>query len=453
MTKTRRQTYGWLAALSSFVIVIAASGQNPNSQVSGEFSVHRQEGVGRPFTNGTADGDVVIEWNTAALNAIRTGRTPPPIASRALAILHASIYDAINGIDRRHEAYLVQGAVPASASEEAAASAAAHRVLVTLFPANAPSFDDLHTTILTAIPKDPQKNAGIAWGESVADEILARRGNDGSGTTVPPPSGSGPGVWQPTPPAFAPYLLPQWAFVTPFAMTNSSQFRPPGPPALTNEKYAADYNEVKALGAAVGSARTSEQDLIALFWADGAGTETPPGHWNSIAQDIAAAKGNTLEENARLFALLNIAMADAAICAWDAKYTYNFWRPVTAIRNGDTDDNSSTVADPTWSSFIVTPPFPDYTSGHSTFSGAASTVLARFYGTDSIAFTTGSDFLPGVTRSFTGFSAAASEAAVSRLYGGIHYRSANEDGLAAGIDIGEWTFTHYLQPKGNRSRK
>jgi len=216
------------------------------------------------------------------------------------------------------------------------------------------------------------------------------------------------------------------------------QFRPPGPPALTNEKYAADYNEVKALGAAVGSARTSEQDLIALFWADGAGTETPPGHWNSIAQDIAAAKGNTLEENARLFALLNIALADAAICAWDAKYTYNFWRPVTAIRNGDTDDNSSTVADPTWSSFIVTPPFPDYTSGHSTFSGAASTVLARFYGTDS---------------SFTGFSAAASEAAVSRLYGGIHYRSANEDGLAAGIDIGEWTFTHYLQPKGNRSRK
>jgi membrane-associated phospholipid phosphatase len=269
---------------------------------------------------------------------------------------------------------------------------------------------------------------------------------------VPPPSGSGPGAWQPTPPAFAPYLLPQWGFVTPFAMTNSSQFRPPGPPALTSEKYGADYNEVKALGAEVGSTRTPEQDLIALFWADGAGTETPPGHWNSIAQDIAAVQGNTLEENTRLFALLNIAMADAAICAWDAKFSYNFWRPVTAIRNGDTDDNAATVADPTWSSFIATPPFPDYTSGHSTFSGAASRVLARFYDTDNIAFTTGSDFLPGVTRSFTSFSAAASEAAISRLYGGIHFRSANEDGLTSGLGIGEWTFTHYMQPKVSRQR-
>jgi hypothetical protein len=146
-------------------------------------------------------------------------------------------------------------------------------------------------------------------------------------------------------------------------------------------------------------------------------------------------------------------MADAAICAWDAKYTYDFWRPVTAIRNGDTDGNAATVGDPTWSSFIVTPPFPDYVSGHSTFSGVASTVLAMFYGTDSIAFTTGSDFLPGVTRHFSSFSAAATEAATSRLYGGIHFRSANEDGQTSGIGIGVWTFTHYMQPKGNRSRK
>jgi membrane-associated phospholipid phosphatase len=222
---------------------------------------------------------------------------------------------------------------------------------------------------------------------------------------------------------------------------------------LSSETYTADYKEVKALGAAVGSSRTAEQDQIALFWADGAGTETPPGHWNSIAQNVAAARGNTMEQNARLFALLNIAMADAAICAWDTKHFYNFWRPVTAIRNGDTDGNAATIRDPNWSSFLATPPFPDYPSGHSTFSGAASRVLAHFYGTDDIAFTTGSDFLPGVTRSFTSFSAAASEAAISRLYGGIHFRSANEDGLAAGVAIGEWTFTRFLQPKGNRSRE
>ena len=391
-----------------------------------------------------AHADVVTEWNSAALDAIRDGHTPPPIASRSLSILHVSIYDAVNGIARTHEPYLVQSAVSASASREAAASAAAHEALVNLFPASASSFDALHTATLAAIPNGSHKTAGIVWGEYVANQILASRANDGSDAIVPPPGGSGPGVWIPTPPAFLPYLLPQWGFVVPFAMSSSSQFRPPGPPSLDSQRYAADYNEVKELGAAVGSTRTEEETEIALFWADGAGTETPPGHWNSIAQTIAAAHGNTLEENARLFALLNIAMADAAICAWDAKYTFDFWRPVTAIAFAEPELN--------WMSFIVTPPFPDYVSGHSTFSGAAATVLASFYGTDNLPFTTGSDFLPGVYRSFPTCLAAAEEAAVSRLYGGIHFRSANEDGLQAGTGIGEWTGTHYLQPKGNRSR-
>jgi len=391
-----------------------------------------------------ADADVLTEWNSVALDAIRTGHTAPPIASRSLAIAHVSIYDAVNGIARTYEPYLVQSAVPASASREAAASAAAHEALVDLFPASASSFDTLHAAILAAIPDGPQKTAGIVWGEFVANEILAARTSDGSDAIVPPPGGSGPGVWVPTPPAFLPYLLPQWGFVTPFAMSSSAQFRPPGPPALDSQRYAADYNEVKELGAAVGSTRTEEQTLIALFWADGAGTETPPGHWNSIAQTISAARGNTLEENARLFALLNIAMADAAICAWDAKYTFYFWRPVTAIAFAEPQLN--------WMSFIVTPPFPDYVSGHSTFSSAAATVLALFYGTDDLPFTTGSDFLPGVYRSFPTCLAAAQEAAVSRLYGGIHFRSANEDGLQAGVGIGQWAATHYLQPKGNRSR-
>ncbi len=328
-----------------------------------------------------ANADVVTDWNNAALDAIRADRTAPPIASRSLAILHASIYDAVNGIARTYEPYLVQSAVP--------------------------------------------------------------RADDGWDAVVQPPGGSGPGVWVPTPPAFLPYLLPQWGFVVPFGMSSSSQFRPPGPPSLDSERYAADYEEVKELGAAVGSTRTEEQTEIALFWADGAGTETPPGHWNSIAQIIAAAQGNTLEENARLLALLNIAMADAAICAWDAKYTFDFWRPVTAIAFVEPELN--------WMSFIVTPPFPDYVSGHSTFSAAAATVLPLFYGTEDLPFTTGSDFLPGVYRSFATCFDAAEEAALSRIYGGIHFRSASEDGLQAGISIGQWTFTHYLR-RTNRSR-
>ena len=399
-----------------------------------------------------AHADVVTDWNNSALNAIRAGSTAPPIASRSLAILHASIYDAVNGIARTYEPYLVQSAVPAGASREAAASAAAHEALVNLFPAAASSFDALHAAILAGIPNGPQKVAGIVWGEFVANQILAARANDGWNATVLPPGGSGPGVWVSTPPAFLPYALPQWGFVTPFTMNSSSQFRPSGPPSLDSAQYAADYNEVKALGAAVGSTRTEEQTQIALFWADGAGTETPPGHWNSIAHIIADVRGNTLEQNARLFALLNLAMADGAICAWDAKYTFHNWRPVTAIRNADTDGNPATDPDTAWDSFIVTPPFPDYVSGHSTFSAAAATVLGLFYGTENLLFTTGSDFLPGVYRSFPTPLAAAGEAADSRVYGGIHFRTASEDGLQAGISIGEWTATHYLQPTSNRSR-
>ncbi len=400
-----------------------------------------------------ASADIVTDWNDVALDAIRANKTAPPIASRTLAILHLAIYDAVNGIARTHEPFFVESAVPASASRPAAANAAAYRVLSALIAATPEPFREHYETVAAAIPNGPQKEQGRSWGEAVAARILLLRASDNADAIVAPPTGSGPGAWVPTPPVFAPYALPQWGAVTPFTMPAGAHFRPSGPPSLDSQQYADDYNEVKDWGASVGSKRTAEHDQIAQFWADGPGTETPPGHWNSIAQDVAAQAGNTLEENARLFALLNAAMADAAICGWDAKYQFNFWRPVTAIRNGDADGNPLTAGDPGWSSFIATPPFPDYVSGHSTFSGAASRVLALFFGTDSVPFSTGSDFLPGVIRSFSSFSAAAAEAAISRLYGGIHYRSANQDGLTAGIHIAEWAFSNYMRPKDNRSRK
>lgn len=398
----------------------------------------------------TARAGVVTDWNNAALNAIRSERTTPPAAARALAILHVSIFDAINGFERDFEPYFVKERPRGDGSQEAAAAAAAHQVLTSLFHASAAPFDALRESSLARITDGPRKQRGIEWGERVAAQILAWRAGDNSDAIVAPPVGSGAGAWIPTPPASAAYLLPQWGEVTPFAMPSNAHFRPLGPPPLASARYAADFNEVKALGAATGSSRTPEQQQIALFWADGAGTETPAGHWNSIAQDVARARGNTVIENARLFALINVAMADAAICAWEAKYAFNFWRPVTAIRNADTDGNDATATDAAWSSLIVTPPFPDYVSGHSTFSGAAARVLARFYGTDAIAFATGSDFLPGVTRAFSSFSGAANEAALSRLYGGIHFRSANEDGLAAGEEIGEWTVDNYMRPLKGR---
>jgi membrane-associated phospholipid phosphatase len=404
------------------------------------------------FASG-ASADVVTDWNTAALDAIRSGRTSPPRASRSLAMLHAAIYDAVNGISRAHETYRVASAVPRSASEEAAAAAAARTVLVALFPTRAEGFEALYRAHLGAIADGPHKDAGVTWGRRVGAEILQWRSSDNSDVPVAPPVGETPGSWQPTEPSLTAYLLPEWAFVAPFAIPTGSYFRQESPPPLNSAAYADAFNQVKAFGAMVGSSRTPDQDIIALFWADGAGTETPSGHWNTIARDIALRYGNTLGQNARLFALLNIAMADAAISAWDAKYAFNTWRPVTAIRSGDNDGNAATVGDPTWSSFIVNPPFPEYLSGHSTFSGAAATVLAMFYGSDAIAFTARSDFLPGITREFPSFSAAAAEAAISRLYGGIHFGFSIEDGLNVGAAIGEWTFTHNLAAKESRSRR
>ena len=396
-----------------------------------------------------AAGDVVTDWNTAVLTAIKTTRTAPPTASRALAILHTSIYDAVNGILRTHEPYFVKEKGPTNASEEAAVSAAAHKVLITLFPTQAATFDQLHEAILAEIRDNARKRRGLEWGEFVAGQILDWRENDGSEDVVVPPFGSGPGAWQPTPPGFALYLLPQWGFVTPFAIPTGSFFRPKGPPALTSDKYAADYNEVKALGAARSTTqtdlmRTEEQTQIALFWADGAGTVTPPGHWNVIAKDVATARGNRMRQNARLFALLNVAMADAAIAAWDAKYAYNFWRPVTAIHETEDDGNPATEPDEDWLPLITTPPFPDYISGHSTFSGAAAEVLSLFYGTPRVPFST-TDDSGEIERSFRGFLHAAREAALSRMYGGIHFRSANDDGLAVGLAIGAWTFKKTMQ--------
>ena len=226
-------------------------------------------------------------------------------------------------------------------------------------------------------------------------------------------------------------------------MTSGSQFRPESQPALTSDNYTADFNQVKDLGSINSTTRTAEQTEIAQFWADGAGTFTPPGHWSQIAQNVAATKGNSLLDNARLFALLNISLADAGIASWDAKYQYNFWRPITAIQKADSDDNSNTIIDPNWKPLITTPPFPEYTSGHSTFSGAAATVLTSLLG-DNISFDNNSIGTPGIERTFGSFNAAATEAGISRIYGGIHFNSANIEGQNTGKSVGNYVLQNLL---------
>jgi hypothetical protein len=282
--------------------------------------------------------------------------------------------------------------------------------------------------------------------------MLAERADDGSTDVVTYVPGTGPDDWQPTPPAFAPAALPQWATVEPFGISSPDQFRAAPPPALNSPEFTQAFNEMKAIGVATGSTRTDEQTEIARYWAGPSGTVQPPGHWNSIARGVANAEDNSLAENARMLALLNIGMADALITAWDSKFEYNFVRPVTAIRNADNDGNPDTAADPTWSPLLNTPPHPSYMAAHSAVSATAATVLAAFFGNDAIAFTSSAEIAAGgpvVTRSFDGFWDAAQEAGASRIYGGIHWSFDNEAGLQAGRSVGEFIADNLLRPRGN----
>ena len=380
--------------------------------------------------------DPVIRWNQTVLQAIRADATNPTFGTRAMAMTQAAIYDAVNAIEG-HTGYYVTLPAPAGISLEAAISGAAHQVLSYLFPAQQALFDATLTASLAQVPTGSAATSGVAFGRQVGDAIIALRVHDGWDKYVDYSPVNDPGHWQLTGPAYAPALDPQWATLQPWAMSSSDQFAPPGPPALNSATWAAALNEVESLGAANSTTRTADQTQIARFWSDGAGTASPPGHWNAIAEQAAVSQGNSIAENARLFAMLDIALADAAIVAWNAKYTNDLWRPITAIPNADTDGTDLTVADPNWQSFLITPNFPEYVSGHSTFSAAAATVLDAAFGSN-YAFSTTSEGLIGVTRSFASFDAAAAEAGLSRIYGGIHYSFSNEDGQAAGRNLANY---------------
>jgi hypothetical protein len=401
-------------------------------------------------------GNLIVDWNAAALQAIRASNTPPPAAARNLAILHASMYDAVNGIERTHTPYFVSGDVPASASPEAAGAEAAHSVLSSLYPDLRAGFDALYIRSMAGVRDGPQKTNGAEWGRFVAQSILAWRSSDGADRIVSYTPGTEPGQWRPTLSfggVIRPALLPQWGSVAPFALPSAWHFLPQPPPVLTSDVYAADFAVVKDLGSASSGSRTPEQTQIALFWGYGPTTATPAGHWNQIAQAVAESRHNTLAGNARMFALLNLALADAAIVTWNCKYTFNFWRPITAVREAAADGNSDTAPDPSWAPLLPTPPFPEYVSGHSAFSGAAAVTLGFFFGADAVPFAVGSDDLPGVVRSYRGFSEAALESGLSRIYGGIHFMSSNQKGLAVGAGVGQYVCANVLTPKGDRSRE
>lgn len=395
---------------------------------------------------------VVLTMNDALLDAIRVSATAPPVASRQMALVNTAMFDAVNGIRGGYEPYAFFAAGPANGYPAAAAAAAARSVINELYPSQTVNTDAAYDSIIGTMLSNKQRRQGIIFGMMVGDNIVGERDGDGWDAVVPYTVTGEIGDWQPTPPSFATApVLPQWPFVTPWALGSGDQFRPAGPPALDSDTYALDWLEVYAYGRDTSTLRSADQTEIAKFWADGAGTATPPGHWIVITEDVATLEGWSLEESTRNFALVSLAVADAAIAAWDAKYAYNTVRPVSSIQEQAYDNGHPMLqTDPIWLPLLPTPAFPEYVSGHSTFSAAASTVLAGIVGSDDYLFTTVAEepAVLGIARDFDSFSQAAEEAGQSRIYGGIHFSFGNEDGLALGRAVGEEVLATQLLPVG-----
>jgi membrane-associated phospholipid phosphatase len=426
--------------------------------------------------------DEVISWNNVLLNAIRTvGGAPTPIA-RVSAMMHAAIYDAVNSIQKTYQPYLLSLPTPSETSAEAAVIHAAHRVLSVVFPSLTSdmslremlknTFNEALSTSLSKISTTDMEASenGRILGQAIANAIIANRADDGSDNNDPYVSGSNPGDWRPTGSGDA--VTPNWPSVRPFTMTSGSQFRPPRPAGyatkfqmLSSPEYAAQVNEVKQLGSATSTARTAEQTEIAFFWAnDLDGTYKPPGQLFRLTQIVSKLRQLSLEENARLFALVGLALGDAAIAAWDAKYStdLDLWRPETAIRLANTDGNRATQADPNWEPLSVmmkadgskvrfSPAFPAYVSGHATFGATHSGILRNYFGTDNVTFTLDTDdpSVPGVTRTFNSFSSAALENGRSRVYLGVHYQWDADAAYVSGTQLADYVFANFLRPLTN----
>ncbi|HET6959688.1 MAG TPA: vanadium-dependent haloperoxidase, partial [Vicinamibacterales bacterium] len=389
--------------------------------------------------------DPVIQWNRSLLAIVRTpGAQPATIhPTRSFAILHAAIYDAVNAIDQTHESYAVRfSGVSRQASQAAAADAAAHDVLVALYPPLTSTLDATLQQLLALVPDGVAKIEGIRIGRAVAQAIVSIRSNDGANQLpLPYVFGAEPGDYQSTPPNFP--TQPQfthWRNVTPFALKRADQFRPGRPPALTSDRYADDVSEVQSFGVSGGTAATPDEALAGRFW-NGA----IQNYWNEIAQTASLDRHLTIAQEARLFALLNLSVADSVIAFYDAKYTYNRWRPVTAIRAAGTDDNPETTPDANWLPEVGnTTADPAYPGAHAVISAAAAAVLTAVLHRDHLDFAVTSEVLPGVERSFGSVSAAADEATQSRIFAGVHFRNDLTSGHRLGRDVADFVLDHFL---------
>jgi hypothetical protein len=392
------------------------------------------------WLGGAARADVITDWNATTQAVVLA--TPGAQIPIYLSLVHVAMYDAVIAIDRRYAPFAVQPTVETrGASKEAAAAAAAYRVLASEAPAQQTLLDAAYAASLAALPDGAAKTRGIAVGEEVAALWLAKRADDGRHGSATYTFGSGPGVYQPTPPGNGPPVAPWVANVQPFSLERASQFRAYGPPDVTSERFALDLNLTKALGASSSAERTAEETEIALFH-----TENPTTFWARNWRSLAADRKLGLVEDARLFAMLSVAFGDGVIACWDSKYYYNFWRPITAIRAADTDDNPATEADAAWTPLAVTPPHPEYPAAHGCVAGGFAEVLRQFFGTKWIRFTFTSSVPNTVPHRYDNVDELIEEIEWARIFGGMHFQTSVEDGVTMGRKVGRWITRSYFRP-------
>jgi hypothetical protein len=389
----------------------------------------------------------VIQWNKTLLTIVRTPGAQPATVhpTRSFAVMHAAMYDAVNAIDGTHSPYLVRlERISPHASQDAAAASSAHEVLMALYPAQQTTIDAQLDQSLTQIPDGTDKAEGVAIGKAVADALLdLRSGDDSAAPPIPYVFGDAPGDYQSTPPNFPNQpVFTHWSRVTPFALRHANQFRPGPPPALTSTDYTQAFIEVKSVGIANSTSVTADQAFTGRFW-NGA----IQNYWNEIAQTAAQSRQLTTAQSARLFALLNFTIADSVIAFYDAKYTYNRWRPITAIRSADADNNPSTISDATWLPEVgKTAADPSYPGAHAVISAGGSSVLQMFLGVNQFHFPVTSEVVPGVVRTFDYIGAAEQEASLSRVYAGVHFRTDEAAGDRLGRAIADFVIDNYLNP-------
>jgi PAP2 superfamily len=385
--------------------------------------------------------NVVIDWNNIASTTIITNAKESSTASGVwFAYVHLAVYDAVNAIDHRHYPYLFTTDAPDGASKDAAAVAAAHRVLVNYFPAQQTSLDAQFTSSLAAI-SDTSANisAGMAVGEQAAQALISARLHDGLLANVPYIPPVGPGFWQRTPPAFAPPIAPWLGQMVPFTMTSATQFFPDeGPDALNSEVWIDDYNQVKALGALSSTVRTPQQTEIGLFWTEHTGQQ-----YSRAFRNLATLKALDTSETARLMAMLWAGYADSVIGCWNAKFSFSFWRPVTAIQAGG--GNPHLTGDPTWTPLAATPAHPEYPAAHGCVTGAVSTILAGYFGTQKVQFSVDS-LVTHTTHTYDSTSDLMEEVAAARIYAGFHYHHSVVEGRELGRKVGHQLVKQFFRP-------